>query len=134
MADRDSIEASLARLERRLDELESLVRDVDRRSGGASDNRPFASTEPPQRPIVHTPATSISPTSQATDRIETKEEQHIPASPPARQWTFTDVEELVTGRLLAWVGGLAIVVGAIFFLSMAFSNGWIGPARGCPLD
>ncbi|MGI8476214.1 MAG: DUF2339 domain-containing protein [Thermomicrobiales bacterium] len=38
-----------------------------------------------------------------------------------------DFEDLVSGRGLAWVGGLAILGGAIFFLSLAFSRGWIGP-------
>lgn len=127
MVDDDSIETSLARLERRLNELEALIRDVDRRTGGKAGVTPAATTESPQRPTAHEPTTTMSPAIQATDRIGTQEQPYIPASPPARQWAFTDLEELVTGRLLAWVGGLAIVVGAIFFLSMAFSNGWIGP-------
>jgi hypothetical protein len=33
----------------------------------------------------------------------------------------------MTGHLLAWVGGAAVVLGSIFFLSLAFSRGWIGP-------
>jgi uncharacterized membrane protein len=37
------------------------------------------------------------------------------------------MESQLTGRLLAWVGGAAVVLGAIFFLSLAFSRGWIGP-------
>lgn len=36
-----------------------------------------------------------------------------------------DLEALVGGRLLAWVGGSAIVVGIVFFLGMAISRGWI---------
>ena len=39
-----------------------------------------------------------------------------------------DIEDLLSGRILAWVGGLAIFLGAVFFLSLAFSRGWIGPA------
>jgi uncharacterized membrane protein len=45
--------------------------------------------------------------------------------PPAR--SFADLEEQLSGRLLAWVGGVALVLGAMFFLSLAFSRGWIGP-------
>jgi uncharacterized membrane protein len=41
--------------------------------------------------------------------------------------SFDDLEARLTGRALAWVGGLALVLGAIFFLSLAFSRGWIGP-------
>jgi uncharacterized membrane protein len=40
---------------------------------------------------------------------------------------IADLEEKLTGRALAVVGGVALVAGAIFFLSLAFSRGWIGP-------
>ena len=33
----------------------------------------------------------------------------------------------MSGRGLAWLGGFAILAGALFFLSVAFSRGWIGP-------
>ena len=38
-----------------------------------------------------------------------------------------DLEDRLTGRALAWVGGAALILGAIFFISLAFSRGWIGP-------
>ena len=41
--------------------------------------------------------------------------------------SLRDMESQLTGRLLAWDGGAAVVLGAIFFLSLAFSRGWIGP-------
>ncbi len=41
--------------------------------------------------------------------------------------TSGGLEELLTGRVLAWVGGGALIAGAILFLSLAFSRGWIGP-------
>ena len=41
--------------------------------------------------------------------------------------SLNDIEARLTGRTLAWVGGLALVLAAIFFLSLAFSRGWIGP-------
>ncbi len=51
-----------------------------------------------------------------------------PPSAPAREpRSIGDIEDLLSGRILAWVGGLAIFVGAVFFLSLAFSRGWIGP-------
>lgn len=49
-----------------------------------------------------------------------------PASPVKRQ--EFDLEDLLSGRGLAWTGGLAILIGAVFFLSLAFSRGWIGPS------
>jgi uncharacterized membrane protein len=36
-----------------------------------------------------------------------------------------DLEELLGGRVLAWVGGVAVVLAAVFFLAMAIRNGWI---------
>ena len=41
--------------------------------------------------------------------------------------SLADIESRLTGQTLAWVGGLALVLAAIFFLSLAFSRGWIGP-------
>ena len=54
----------------------------------------------------------------------------VPASAAASRSlaaTFGDLEERLAGRALAVVGGIALVLGAIFFLSLAFSRGWIGP-------
>jgi uncharacterized membrane protein len=39
--------------------------------------------------------------------------------------SLKDLEERFAGRALAWVGGIALVAAAIFFLSLAFSRGWI---------
>lgn len=36
-----------------------------------------------------------------------------------------DLEDLLGGRVLGWIGGSAIVLGAVFFLVMAVSRGWI---------
>jgi Predicted membrane protein (DUF2339) len=41
--------------------------------------------------------------------------------------SLRDLESRLTGKLLAWVGATAVVLGAVFFLSLAFSRGWIGP-------
>ena len=55
-----------------------------------------------------------------------------PAVAPQRPSPFKGVrpgetlEDLLGGRVLAWVGGLAIFVGVIFFLAIAVDRGWIG--------
>ena len=46
---------------------------------------------------------------------------------PGGGWSLQEIEQRVTGRLLAWVGGAAVLIGVIFFLSLAFSSGWVGP-------
>ena len=56
---------------------------------------------------------------------------HPPAAPPpvpAREPVRApdiNLEELFGGRILAWLGGSAVVLGAVFFLVMAVSRGWI---------
>src|SRR6266516_3009218 len=49
------------------------------------------------------------------------------AAPPARREPV-DLEELLGGRVLGWVGGIAVVLAAVFFLVMAVRNGWIDEA------
>jgi uncharacterized membrane protein len=49
------------------------------------------------------------------------------AAPPLFGLSFGELEERLAGRALAIVGGTALILGAIFFLSLAFSRGWIGP-------
>jgi uncharacterized membrane protein len=44
----------------------------------------------------------------------------------ARERSALSFEELFGGRVLAWVGGLAILIGAVLFLGMAISHGWLG--------
>jgi hypothetical protein len=51
-------------------------------------------------------------------------------SPPQRRRLALELAELeraVSGRGLAWVGGLTLLLGALFFLSLAITRGWIGP-------
>ena len=47
-----------------------------------------------------------------------------PAARPPEREPF-DLEELLGGRVLGWVGGIAVVLAAVFFLVMAVHNGWI---------
>jgi hypothetical protein len=47
---------------------------------------------------------------------------------PGRSLDLAYVEERLAGRALAFVGGAALILGAVFFLSLAFSRGWINPS------
>ena len=61
----------------------------------------------------------------------------LPAAPPAARGAATsppplrppstalDFEALFGGRVLAWIGGLAILFAAVLFVGMAVSRGWI---------
>ena len=47
-------------------------------------------------------------------------------SPAAAPKPSPDLEEILGGRVLGWVGGIAVAIAAIFFVVMAVRNGWIG--------
>src|SRR4051812_41955177 len=53
-----------------------------------------------------------------------------PAAPPppqrSRPLTKLNFEDLLGGRILALIGGAAIVLAGAFFFALAVSNGWIG--------
>lgn len=48
--------------------------------------------------------------------------------PPAPAREPLDLEELLGGRVLGWVGGVAVVLAAVFFVATAIHNGWIDEA------
>lgn len=48
-----------------------------------------------------------------------------PAPRPAAPRTPVDFEVLLGGRVLAWIGGVAILFAAVLFLGMAVSRGWL---------
>jgi len=68
-------------------------------------------------PLRTAPAPAAAP---APFRPAPPRSEPAPAAPPR------DLEELLGGRLLGWVGGIAVVLAAVFFLVMAVRNGWIG--------
>lgn len=49
------------------------------------------------------------------------------ASPPAQPPSFSRIEfeRVFGGRVLAWIGGLATLVGVVFFMRMAIDGGWL---------
>jgi uncharacterized membrane protein len=98
----------LAALEHELRKLRERVELLEGRTTAAAP-RPEPPLPPPPRPL---PA-----------KRKALELPAIPRADLGRR-----IEELVGGRLLAVVGGAAIVLGAIFFFSLAVERGWIGEA------
>jgi uncharacterized membrane protein len=95
----DSIETQLAELRSRLDRVEGH-------------------SKPEQ-----VPATEAPPPAQPPPAIWPPPQPPREPSRPARPGV--DFEDLLGGRVLAWVGGSAVVLGVVFFLAMAVRNGWI---------
>ena len=76
-------------------------------------------------PATPTPTVILKqpPSSAATESPPTASVAPEPEKPQKPQRSF---EDLLGGRILAWLGGLAIVVGVILFLVIAVDRGWIG--------
>ena len=101
----------LASIERMLEELAQRVETLERARVGLPP-RASAPAPPPPRPEDTAPADAAEPERTAlASRLDRPVE--------------IDLEDLLGGRLLAWVGGIAIVLGIVFFLVMAVSRGWI---------
>src|SRR5437868_5791277 len=97
-----SVESRLSSLEERVRTLEGLLR-----VALASAPQPAAPAPPP---VPATVAPPPPPPSRAP-------------APVVRE--PLDLEQVLGGRVLAWVGGIAVVLAAVFFLVMAVHNGWI---------
>jgi uncharacterized membrane protein len=94
-------EARIEAIERRLARLERLLRVEE--SAAPAPAPPPAPMHPPAAPAAPPP---------------------MPSREPVRAPDI-NLEELFGGRVLAWLGGSAVVLGAVFFLVMAVSRGWI---------
>src|SRR5690242_8758169 len=103
MTDRQGGRLMEASVEARLTSIENRLLVIERTLGV---DRPVPQ---PQQPRIYPP-----PPQQVAR----------PASPPQPREPL-DLEELLGGRVLAWVGGVAVVLAAVFFLAMAIHNGWI---------
>jgi uncharacterized membrane protein len=49
---------------------------------------------------------------------------HSPPPPPSNPITRIDIERIFGGRVLAWVGGLATLLGVIFLMRSAVDSSW----------
>jgi len=104
-------EDRLDRLERIVEQLSDRVAQLEGRPAAA----PAAPSPPPPPPPPPTrPAPAAEPTPPAQ-----------PSQPPRPPRPSVDLEELFGGRLLGWLGGIAVLIGVVFFLAMAAQRGWI---------
>ena len=97
----------IGRLERRLEELTRRLERVEQA-------RPL----PPDQSSVYRKAPAIRK-QEGPRTTEGAPKSPLPGAPRL------DLEDLLGGRILAWLGGSAIVLAAVFFLVMAVSRGWI---------
>jgi uncharacterized membrane protein len=115
-----SDERRLEALEESLSELSLRVAQLELRVPGIS---------PEEVPVG--PPVEPSPRAAEPPRVEEPPPAAPPPAPaaaaPRRGARFDEsLEDLLGGRVLAWVGGLAIFIGVVFFLVIAVDRGWIG--------
>jgi uncharacterized membrane protein len=139
-----SLERRIDRLERRIKRLEPD--DVTRATTAAAAAAPAGPPAPPAPPAP--PPVAVPPAAPAPARAIAWGTPRTWAEPPGETTPTTaaasarpawapetaahrpaislrDLEERFAGRAMAWVGGFALVAAAVFFLSLAFSRGWI---------
>lgn len=104
-----SVESRLDSVERRLADVTSRLRQLE----GDAD-APVATVPPPTPPA---------PPVEERHWMDTAARPEVAAA----RWKQegSSFEEILGGRVLAWVGGLAILLGAALFMAMAIGNGWI---------
>lgn len=109
-----STETRLEEVERRLERMASRLRrlEVERDA-----DEPPALWGQVERPRAYTPPAAPPRREQAS---------YWPSPEPQGGASRKDFEEVFGGRVLAWVGGLAILFGAILFMAMTISRGWLG--------
>jgi uncharacterized membrane protein len=138
-------EERMAALEARTERLETRMRRLDARLAGGVEPRVARGVEPrvpgglaraagvaarhpaPPAPGLEAPraATPATPLSTPSLKTQTMAEPAARLVAPAGA-SAPRLEDFVGGRMLGWVGGIAILVGLLFLLVIAASRGWIG--------
>jgi uncharacterized membrane protein len=93
-------------VEERMEALEARTRELEARVAELEERRPVT-------PLPSIPAPKV-------------REWVAPRPKKRRHFGVEGLEDLLGGRVLAWVGGLAVVVGIVLLLAIAVSHGWIG--------
>lgn len=89
--------------------------------------------QPPARPAaVPPPIPQISVASVSVPAMPSAGRASPPPAPEVKmRSTFTppiSLEHFMGAKLFAWVGGLALFLGIIFFVKLSIERGWISPA------
>jgi uncharacterized membrane protein len=126
----------------RVERLEREVRALRERVSALESHDPVAQERPAARERLATPerlaASAASRPPRSVAAVDTAGPVEPAAVPVWAGLSLTGVaerlgapdrealEDMLGGRVLAWVGGLAILLGVAFLFAMAASRGWIG--------
>jgi uncharacterized membrane protein len=115
-------EQRMQELESRTERLEARIRQVERSLPGRSAPNELAA--PPVRRSVPPPP---APPRRQTDRPAATPPPFVPRRPATEaRLQDLDLEQFLGGRVLAWVGGAAVISGLALLLALGMSQGWIG--------
>jgi uncharacterized membrane protein len=113
----------LERFERRVSRLESgATRSARAASTASAHPSGFACSPPPARVAGPPPVPAPAPVPAAAASSAGARGAGTAVSSAPRQ----PLGDLVGGRVLAWLGGIAILTGTVLFLALAIAHGWIG--------
>ncbi len=138
-----------ARLRRLQDHLEAPIERVSRTPAAAQEEEAARSEEPPPIGSVAeeaSPPAPVMPLEKPQTTVSREAEETVssdplrpPAPPPEAAkperpsgsrpaMDRIDWEELTGGRLFAWIGGLALFLGILFFVKYSIDQGLLSPA------
>lgn len=107
-------------LERRID---ALLRRIERLEGAVGVAAEAPAAPPPPAPPARAPLEDVRRLPPAPGPAPAS---RGPSRPGVLDRSFElDLEELLGGRVLAWLGAIAVFLGVTFFLAMAVRRGWI---------
>lgn len=118
-------------LRRQMDKLNRRLTVLEREAAEAASAQTLEArrAEPPggaTKPV----SPRFAPPGETTPEMRPVREKHVVSEEPAEPQVGAAVaapsaEEYLGGRVLGWVGALAILAGVVFFFGMAIDRGWI---------
>jgi uncharacterized membrane protein len=121
-----AVEGEIRALRSRVMALEGQLRPAARTAVGQSVTPSSATTVPAAGRPAPAPGSPERPDPPPLRRQAAVPVTSVPVRPPVTERVFS-LEELLGGRVLAWAGGAAVLIGLAFLFAMAVSRGWIGP-------
>ena len=111
--------------------VEALTQSVARLTAGAKPAEPAAAwTAPaplPPEPAAPSAAPPAAPSPAMPQSTAAPPLAPLPEHAYATQPERMDLERVIGGKWLNWIGIAALLIGTAFFLKYAFDNNWIGP-------
>ncbi|HEY6357356.1 MAG TPA: DUF2339 domain-containing protein, partial [Vicinamibacterales bacterium] len=112
--------------------IEALERRIESLGGAAA--TPVTAPQPPVPAVAPSAAPTVpselvvaAPPSVTPEQPTSKRPAVAPQPARAGAPAGMDLERLIGGKWLNWIGIAALLIGTAFFLKYAFDNNWIGP-------